>query len=190
MSEKKDNKIIDKILSDFNIGNFEDNLGCVDIDTIKNYEKLIGSPLPSDYKYYLLKFGKYSNYLEKEALFQSKEKNPWSDERGLNSFDLILGFEKDNNLNIIYRRYIEQIPREVIPIATSEGGNLICLGIHSDYINKIYFGDHESIESNCLYLINESFEKFLISLSVSEDEIVEDINSKIESSWFDPSLFD
>jgi len=61
-----------------------------------------------------------------------------------------------------------QIPPELLPIAPDPGGNLICLGIAGDVVDKVYFWDHEReghpTDWSNIDLIADSFDAFFARL--------------------------
>ena len=72
---------------------------------------------------------------------------------------------------IIWRaRYYGRVPGELTPIALDPGGNLICLGIRSEYQGRVYFWDHENEAAESqqpwfqnVFLIADHFKEFINS---------------------------
>lgn len=68
--------------------------------------------------------------------------------------------------------YSDRFPRNIIPIASSAGGNEICIDIDNE---KILFWDHElSHPDKDFFLIANSFEEFILSLVDEPIEAEED----------------
>ncbi|WP_406590376.1 SMI1/KNR4 family protein [Bacillus atrophaeus] len=83
----------------------------------------------------------------------------------------------DNDFNIatLAETYEDQMPDWIIPIADANGGNQICLGIKGEGSGKVYFWDHELTNGvKDTFLIADSFEDFIQSLSIEEDSDEED----------------
>lgn len=84
--------------------------------------------------------------------------------------DTFFGVNQDNNNNIVhqFRTLQGRIPKECIPIAYVEGGNVICMNLSSQKYGYIYLWDHElelaygeAITVDNMYFIAETFTKFL-----------------------------
>lgn len=67
-----------------------------------------------------------------------------------------------NSLQIEIDTYSDRFPKNIIPIASSAGGNEICMDLDNE---KILFWDHElSHPDKDFFLIANSFEEFVFSL--------------------------
>ncbi|MFP6333722.1 SMI1/KNR4 family protein [Bacillus subtilis] len=119
-------------------------------EQLKELEMNIGNQLPSDYKDFLKKYGgcyleskKTSDEIEYDVCYKPLEKDPWMGKGG--DKQLLEGFyglaNDHNNLQKAIDTYSDRFPRNIIPIASSAGGNEICMDIDNE---KILFWDHES----------------------------------------------
>ncbi|MEC0294502.1 SMI1/KNR4 family protein [Bacillus subtilis] len=137
----------------------------------KEIEMNIGKQLPSDYKDFLKEYGgcyleskKTSDEIEYDVCYKPIEKDPWmgkgDDTQLLEGF---YGLANDHDsLQKAIDTYSDRFPRNIIPIASSAGGNEICMDIDN---GKILFWDHElSHPDKDFFLIANSFEEFVFSL--------------------------
>lgn len=140
-------------------------------EQLKELEMNIGNQLPSDYKDFLKKYGgcyleskKTTDEIEYDVCYKPLEKDPWmgkgDDTQLLEGF---YGLANDHNsLQKAIDTYSDRFPRNIIPIASSAGGNEICMDIDN---GKIFFWDHElSHPDKDFFLIANSFEEFVFSL--------------------------
>ncbi|QAW04387.1 SMI1/KNR4 family protein [Bacillus subtilis] len=140
-------------------------------EQLKEIEMNIGKQLPSDYKDFLKEYGgcyleskKTSDEIEYDVCYKPLEKDPWmgkgDDTQLLEGF---YGLANDHNsLQKAIDTYSDRFPRNIIPIASSAGGNEICMDIDN---GKILFWDHElSHPDKDFFLIANSFEEFVFSL--------------------------
>ncbi|MGY0701898.1 SMI1/KNR4 family protein [Bacillus subtilis] len=140
-------------------------------EKLKELEMNIGNQLPSDYKDFLKKYGgcyleskKTTDEIEYDVCYKPLEKDPWmgkgDDTQLLEGF---YGLANDHNsLQKAIDTYSDRFPRNIIPIASSAGGNEICMDIDN---GKILFWDHElSHPDKDFFLIANSFEEFVFSL--------------------------
>ncbi len=140
-------------------------------EQLKELEMNIGNQLPSDYKDFLKKYGgcyleskKTTDEIEYDVCYKPLEKDPWmgkgDDTQLLEGF---YGLANDHNsLQKAIDTYSDRFPRNIIPIASSAGGNEICMDIDN---GKILFWDHElSHPDKDFFLIANSFEEFVFSL--------------------------
>ncbi|MEC3755978.1 SMI1/KNR4 family protein [Bacillus halotolerans] len=140
-------------------------------EQLKEIEIIIGNQLPSDYKDFLKKYGGYyleskktTDEIEYDVCYKPIEKDPWMGKD--NDTQLLEGFyglaNDHNSLKIAIVTYSDRFPRNIIPIASSAGGNEICMDIDNE---KILFWDHElSHPDKDFFLIANSFEEFVLSL--------------------------
>ncbi|MBU8716652.1 SMI1/KNR4 family protein [Bacillus subtilis] len=140
-------------------------------EQLKEIEMNIGKQLPSDYKDFLKEYGgcylestKITDEIEYDVCYKPLEKDPWmgkgDDTQLLEGF---YGLANDHNsLQKAIDTYSDRFPRNIIPIASSAGGNEICMDIDN---GKILFWDHElSHPDKDFFLIANSFEEFVFSL--------------------------
>lgn len=68
----------------------------------------------------------------------------------------------------MYRNYQDRIPQNVIPIAITGTGDVLCLSLHGPNKGSVYFWDHNnengSPNNDNMYLIASSFPEFLESI--------------------------
>ncbi|RJS53117.1 hypothetical protein CJ480_15485 [Bacillus subtilis] len=140
-------------------------------EQLKEIEMNIGKQLPSNYKDFLKEYGgcyleskKTSDEIEYDVCYKPIEKDPWmgkgDDTQLLEGF---YGLANDHDsLQKAIDTYSDRFPRNIIPIASSAGGNEICMDIDN---GKILFWDHElSHPDKDFFLIANSFEEFVFSL--------------------------
>lgn len=140
-------------------------------EQLKEIEMNIGKQLPSDYKDFLKEYGgcyleskKTSDEIEYDVCYKPIEKDPWmgkgDDTQLLEGF---YGLANDHDsLQKAIDTYSDRFPRNIIPIASSAGGNEICMDIDN---GKILFWDHElSHPDKDFFLIANSFKEFVFSL--------------------------
>lgn len=140
-------------------------------EQLKEIEMNIGKQLPSDYKDFLKEYGgcylestKTTDEIEYDVCYKPIEKDPWmgkdDDTQLLEDF---YGLANDHsNLQKAIDTYSDRFPKNIIPIASSSGGNEICMDIDNE---KILFWDHElSHPDKDFFLIANSFEEFILSL--------------------------
>ncbi|UXM89201.1 SMI1/KNR4 family protein [Bacillus subtilis] len=140
-------------------------------EQLKEIEMNIGKQLPSDHKDFLKEYGgcylestKTTDEIEYDVCYKPIEKDPWmgkdDDTQLLEDF---YGLANDHsNLQKAIDTYSDRFPKNIIPIASSSGGNEICMDIDNE---KILFWDHElSHPDKDFFLIANSFEEFILSL--------------------------
>ncbi|MGX8232018.1 SMI1/KNR4 family protein [Bacillus subtilis] len=150
-------------------------------EQLKELEMNIGNQLPSDYKDFLKEYGgcyleskKTSDEIEYDVCYKPIEKDPWigkdDDTQLLEGF---YGLANDHSsIQKAIDTYSDRFPRNIIPIASSAGGNEICMDIDNE---KILFWDHEfSHPDKDFFLIANSFEEFILSLVDEPIEAEED----------------
>ncbi|MGQ5174979.1 SMI1/KNR4 family protein [Bacillus halotolerans] len=140
-------------------------------EQLKEIEMTIGKQLPSDYKDFLKEYGgcyleskKTSDEIEYDVCYKPIEKDPWmgkGDDTQL--LEGCYGLANDHDsLQKAIDTYSDRFPRNIIPIASSAGGNEICMDIDNE---MILFWDHELSNPNKdFFLIANSFEEFILSL--------------------------
>ncbi|MCY8464365.1 SMI1/KNR4 family protein [Bacillus atrophaeus] len=172
------------------------------IDTneqINEIEVNLGNQLPSDYKDFLKAYGgcyleskKTSDEIEYDVCYKPLEKDPWMDED--DETQLLEGFygltSNHDSIQKAIDTYSDRFPRNIIPIASSAGGNEICIDIENE---KILFWDHElSHPDKDFFLIANSFEEFILSLvdePIETDDNVSDVEIEILDNDFGKLLF-
>ncbi|KXJ35234.1 hypothetical protein AX282_05785 [Bacillus spizizenii] len=168
-------------------------------EQLKELEMNIGNQLPSDYKDFLKKYGgccleskKTTDETEYDVCYKPIEKAPWmgkdDDTQLLVDF---YGLANDHSsIQKAIDTYSDRFPRNIIPIASSAGGNEICMDIDN---GKILFWDHElSHPDKDFFLIANSFEEFVFSLvdePIETDDNVSDVEIEILDNDFGKLLF-
>ena len=56
--------------------------------------------------------------------------------------------EEYSDICMIYKTYKERMPKEIIPIADPDSGNQICMSLAKETYGKIYFWDHEIMDTD------------------------------------------
>ena len=129
---------------------------------IEQFEKNNGLRLPKDYIEFL---EKYNGGRPETNIVNLKGYK-------IESFLIatFFGVNLDDNNDIIYQFNIlnKRIPKECVPIADVEGGNVICMNLSSEKYGHIYLWDHEMevlcgerITLDNLYLVAKSFKEFI-----------------------------
>ena len=150
---------------------------------IEEFEKEKGISLPESYKAFLTEF----NGGKPETNIFNIDKN---NDAGVNEF---IELKKIDEVIYIYKN---RIPNSVLPIAHSEGGNLVCLGIDKKNFDDVFFWDHEGekLDENKepsitnLYLISKSFGEFLKKLKPFDMSSVVLKPGQVKKVWIDPDF--
>ncbi|MCY8499800.1 SMI1/KNR4 family protein [Bacillus atrophaeus] len=168
-------------------------------EQLKEIERNIGNQLPSDYKDFLKEYGgcyleskKTTDEIEYDVCYKPLEKDPWMEED--DETQLLEGFygltSNHDSIQKAIDTYSDRLPRNIIPIASSAGGNEICIDIENE---KILFWDHElSHPDKDFFLIANSFEEFILSLvdePIETDDNVSDVEIEILDNDFGKLLF-
>ncbi|MDQ1143852.1 hypothetical protein QE429_000679 [Bacillus sp. SORGH_AS 510] len=96
---------------------------------------------------------------------------------------------KINDLVANFKVYKDRIPKGYIPIARTEGGNIVCLAGDNGHL---FFWDHENefqnddIENKKLLPLANNFENLLQMMKSVTDEDLEDY--EVEEVWVDPEF--
>lgn len=168
-------------------------------EQLKEIERNIGNQLPSDYKDFLKGYGgchleskKTTDEVEYDVCYKPIEKDPWmGKEDDTQLLENFYGLANDHNsLQAAINTYSDRFPRNIIPIASSAGGNEICMDIDNE---KILFWDHElSHPDKDFFLIANSFEEFILSLvdePIETDDNGSDVEIEILDNNFGKLLF-
>ena len=151
-------------------------------EVIRNFERIIGSKLPEDYRKFLAEY----NGGEPEANeFDIPDDDNSS---GINEFLNINEIKKEKE--ILGKRLVPS----AWPIAHAECGNLVCI-IVGEKEGKIYFWDHEfEADENELpswknmFLLAPNFSEFWNSLKKFDPGKIELKPGQVESIWIDPDF--
>jgi hypothetical protein len=144
---------------------------------LKEIESRVGHELPSSYRHILGTYGgmSFDSVFYPDLISRDAVRFGW-----LFDYSELIGALED---------YSDSIPDTLIPIGEDSGGNIYALGVSGRDYNKLYFHDHsigwqsdaeaylergEPIPPDLPYqtveLIGESFEAFIESLFLEEEE--------------------
>jgi hypothetical protein len=143
---------------------------------IKQIESEIGYTLPPDYVDFLTYYGGFSPLITAEYFFQGKIAKDNGSVMGV-----IYGFMPGDCYDLVenHQTYKGRMPHNIIPIAEDGMGGQICLSLDGKDKGSVYFWDHDFEETikegkepgySNLYLIARSFDDFINSLKVFEDD--------------------
>lgn len=137
------------------------------IEEIFVFEKKYNVNLPTAYRQFLFEYG--GGYIKDDYCYRALENSPLTPKDGYNSTDYFYGSDIADNMKI----YIEELEQKLIPIADAGGGDFICIGVNGEYREKIYYWAHEKDGDlkERLYLIANTFEEFILSFEMHEQEI-------------------
>ena len=150
----------------------------IDDEQFQKVEEQIGSTLPADYASFLVEYGG-TTFDEDQGYvaFPILEECP-AGEKGL--FDVFFGIIPGDCYDIVekYLTFKGRMPFNLLPIAYT-GGDVLCLAIYGEDEGKVYFWFHEEEDvvdegiepsRDNLYLVAHSFEEFINSLELDEDD--------------------
>lgn len=83
-------------------------------------------------------------------------------------------------------QYDGDLPEGLVPIADSEGGNLVCTKVSGDDIGSIWFWDHE-LEVDAARKVTGSLDDFIEGLHPYDDA---DPQPKVLSVWVKPGFLE
>ena len=102
-----------------------------------------------------------------------------------------IGIERINDLKATYKVYKDRLPKGFIPIARTEGGNIVCLSRHN---GSLFFWDHdiellnEDIDFKYFIPIANNFVDFLNMIKPADSEDLDVY--EIEEVWVDPDFLE
>ena len=141
--------------------------GTISLEKIKQFEKQAEVEFPEDYVEFLAN----SNGGEpKLSTFEYKLKDGRVWTGGVRVF---FGIDVDDweDIKHYYALYEDRIPKQMLPIANDDGGNLILLALGKQDKGKVYFWDHdeeseddEPPTTDNIYFVANSFTEFLENL--------------------------
>jgi cell wall assembly regulator SMI1 len=117
-------------------------------------EEKLSSPLPQDYRGFLLAFNGGSPTPNVFFISPAQQESNLSILFGIT---LKKAYDLWTNALDAY----EDMDRTVLPIGEDPGGNQIYMSLHPDMYGHIFFRDHELPVSDCPYLIATSFTDLL-----------------------------
>jgi cell wall assembly regulator SMI1 len=107
---------------------------------IEKTETKLGIQFPAEYKAFLLRH----NGGRPAKEWFPKPRNP-SDGVLLHYF-LAVTREETSSISEHAARFRDRIPAALLPIARTAGGNVICVGVATPHLGKVYLWDHEREE--------------------------------------------
>jgi hypothetical protein len=137
---------------------------------IRQFETMIGAQLPGDYHEFLREHGgAFLDDLYEAPITEPGHPGEYACPRGF------FGFYQPNeqgvphslDLRTKYLQFKSRIRPGLVPIAHAIGGNLICLAVSGPSFGRVYYWDHET---NHVWLVSHSFDDFLLSLQLTDDE--------------------
>jgi cell wall assembly regulator SMI1 len=139
-------------------------------DELERAEKTLGVSLPEDYKRFLLAHN--GGRPRPDAFRITWKGQPFAPGWRVSAVgDFHAIYEGDAvNLLVDARKFKDRIPKEMLPVATDPGSNLVLLGLAGANRGKVFFWIHELEEEfdersfDNLGLLANSFDEFLDSL--------------------------
>ena len=90
--------------------------------------------------------------------------------------------ETYNDISEQYEVFKDRMPKKCVPIADTEGGNQVCMSLNKGTYGKIYYWDHETMDTDddeeCVLCFEDmcflanSFNEFLKNLQPDTTEVV------------------
>lgn len=134
---------------------------------VLNFEKILKVSLPDDYRNFLLHYNG-GHPKPHGFIYKLPDGRDWSG--GVRDF-FGLGVDSWEDLRHYYALYEDRVPKQMLPIANDDGGNLLLLALKDVEKGKIYFWDHnEESEDDELpsyeniYFVANNFTEFLKNL--------------------------
>lgn len=161
-------------------------------NVLKGFESLVGR-LPQAYAQLLSGYRGAAIRFDKDVRYRPMKRSPWDRKSdGSQSLNMLYGLSGESSLPHQQTSYTNRMADGVIPVGDAPGGNVICLALRT---GKLYLWDHEDerpITGNAkndygnMYLIADSFDRFLKALYVEEDSDNDDDN--IDEVWLADDL--
>lgn len=126
---------------------FERASGPLEESIVEEFERLIGSRLPEDYRRFLLETngGPPSSGNRRFAIADNPDFIPEFDEATVDHFHQLVGVSRPSlSLRQVFEITRGRIPAGTVPIATDDMGNLFLLGIVDPLRDTVFFWDHEA----------------------------------------------
>ncbi len=135
----------------------------ITVEDLEKFEIKYNVKLPKQYKNFLVEFN--GGYPQKSGFEISKEE-------GKSLVNRFYGIgDMKCNLGQVFEYLDGELPEGFISIGDDPGGNEICIGVNSEYYEKIYFWAHDSERdeemSNMFFLAND-FDSFFEGLEDCE----------------------
>ena len=173
MNEARLRKQLEEMI-DFDLGNVRREW---DDDSIEKIEGMLDFKLPKDYIFYLKYYG--NDYFKDDYCYTPSYPVFSQTKKEKYMADPLFGlYDGHNNLERAINRFkgVEYFPEELFPIGDAQGGNLVCMNKQD---SKIYLWFHDEGVDNCVFLVDDSFEQFIMNFSYHEEEQSDMENVKI-----------
>ena len=122
--------------------------------------------LPEEYIKFTKKYG--FNQFNNDVVFESVNQIPSAYEDGTCPVSFFYGWGKGaESLLEIRETYLELIQPEYFVFAEGNPGDQLLINTIN---HKIYYWAHEESVNNCLFLVSDSFEKFIMSLKLNDNK--------------------
>lgn len=162
---------------------FEEEHEREDIDEeLKCIKNDLEVEVSAEHQYILERYA--GEFIRENYEFKAIEKTPLTDKNGFDSVSFFFPLKGQDNIRDKYTTFKEQLPKELIPIAEMDGGNLICL---NKVTNEIYSWVHDEIGEN-VHLVQKNMRDFVFAFEQSEDEKKDDLG--IVEAKFSPGLLE
>lgn len=138
------------------------HISAIDID---HFEKRHGIKLPEDYKQFLLQ--RNGGRPERDIFYVPGCKA--SPDARIHLFCGIGHPSKTHELSWHIDLHSERLPNYLLPIASTEGADIICMDIGRIHHGRIIFWDGYELTGRTEYVVAKSFTEFIESLFRDED---------------------
>jgi hypothetical protein len=144
-----------KLTEKFGLHGIHRPMGADNPDRLVEFEKILGTSLPDDYRDFLLHLA--PSAFDYDVKLRPLVASPWAT-NGLNRLQAFYGFDSNSAYDIISSyETIEGVPEGMIPISFDGGSNNILLAL-SEPAGRIYFQDKDT---GNVYLCAHTFTDFL-----------------------------
>ncbi|MBR2683602.1 MAG: SMI1/KNR4 family protein, partial [Atopobiaceae bacterium] len=116
-------------------------------ESLTRLEEVLGLPLPSDYKGFMMEAN--GGTPEEDLVYRFVDvATGRTNESDVRELLVIYDNQEDDNWDDILRTHttmVEEgtIPPHFLPVATDSGGNPLCMSLRKDDFGSIWFCDHE-----------------------------------------------
>lgn len=117
----------------------------VDDPLFKKLENYSGA-LPSEYCDFLVNFSQGAEF-DSLIVYKGVEASPWASKDGYDSLEYFYGLSNSEGEGDVFEfieMYKDNLGSQWLPIASSDGGNQICLCLTGKMVGQIWFWDHEA----------------------------------------------
>lgn len=106
-----------------------------------------------------------------------------------------VGIDDNNDISKQFSRLNKRLPQGCLPIARTEGGNLICINLSQDKYGYIFLWNHETellnedtLTIENLLLVANSFVEFLDKVKPYNPDDEDLSGYKVQTVWIDPDF--